>query len=373
MKIPQVALSSRLQKATRAISGSREQASGVYLGLSEDKLVVLGLGETQLYTSDLSFLLGGVGVRRVDHKRLGEFVQNVYSEVEIGVFGSKLRVVSGSACADFPLGEGIDVFRYVSPPKTQEEFPAKIFHEALAHVLFSVSTDSSRQVLTCVYIAVHDQGRYSIVTTDGFRLSIVETVIPGFLDSPTLIPCGVLKELFTTYLSFEKPVSVGTSDDGQVLCFLQEDSFVSTRLVAGDFPPFQNVVPQEAKSFLILDRDELMRAVRLASIFSRDYSNIVIFEVSADKMTIRPKKESGQERIDEVGVRIIGKEQKELRIAFNYRYIIDFLSHAPTNKVTMGVNRSDSPTLFLFDEIEDNTQLRGLYYKHVIMPVRVQE
>ena len=77
---------------------------------------------------------------------------------------------------------------------------------------------------------------------------------------------------------------------------------------------------------------------------------------------MRPKKEASEENMAEQEVEMEGDEQQ---VAMNYKFLLDFLNHTDSKKITIEILRSDAPLVLRTD---NNPQ-----FLHIIMPVRIQE
>ena len=139
-----------------------------------------------------------------------------------------------------------------------------------------------------------------------------------------------------------------------------EDRFF-TRMVDGEFPPFEKVVPAEKKTTVTVDREEFLTKIKLVSIFARESSNIVICEFSKRGLIMRPKTEGAGNNSTQLDIELEGEEQS---VAFNYRFIQEFLNTADEKKITVEVLRPDAPVVFKMGSRKD--------YLHIIMPVRIQ-
>ena len=136
-----------------------------------------------------------------------------------------------------------------------------------------------------------------------------------------------------------------------------------TRLIEGDYPQFEKVIPSEKKTTITIDKEEFLRKVKLTSIFARDFSNVIILKTDKEGLKMYPKTtKDDEENITYQEASIEGEEQK---IAFNYKFIIDFLNNISSKKVIIELLRSDAPAVFRSENIKNLI--------HIIMPVRIQD
>ena len=103
----------------------------------------------------------------------------------------------------------------------------------------------------------------------------------------------------------------------------------------------------------------------------RETTQTLLF-IENKSILIRPKKEAGQESGVSIQ-RVNTKSEEKLTIAFNIRYILDFLGSIEDEQFTIRVNRPETPILFLSGVVEDDEKTDQFFYQHVIMPIRIQE
>ena len=133
-----------------------------------------------------------------------------------------------------------------------------------------------------------------------------------------------------------------------------------SRVLEGNFPDVEKIIPTEFKTRVIIDKEELVRAVRAASIFARENNNIIRFRITNNELRITAAaKESGESEV-EIEVE---KEGEDVEVAFNFRYVVDFLNSVTAERVVFEANGPISPGVW---KVEKEEGLIGL-----IMPVRV--
>lgn len=294
----------------------------------------------------------------IEAKKVVEFI-NLLPEgkLKIEKKEKEINIETEKVKGAFPLLEGSD---FPLPPKMEEkkiEINPDFFTKNLPLILFSASSDEARPALSGINLVTDDA--FLMVATDGFRLSLVKTNKKYNLPS-IIIPSGFLKEILTLAKE-EKEIDFFYSQKEKIILFKIGEYEFFSRLIEGEFPPFEKVIPQEKKTVIIVDKEELLRDIKLASIFARDLSNIVVFETKEKTMTIKPK--TGEDKnTTTLDIELEGEEQK---VAFNYKYLLDFLNNIDAKKITIEILRSDAPVVFKVRELEG--------FLHIIMPVRIQE
>ncbi len=296
----------------------------------------------------------------IDPKRTGEFLALLEpGKINLEVKEKQIVISQGKTKGEFLV---MSAEEFPTPPKTEEkpqEIEAEFFLKNLPLVLFAASTDETRPALSGVNFLTTDQDT-SIVATDGFRLSLLR--LKKIADFPPMIlPSGFLDEV-VRLVKGEKTIKFGYSPQEKTVNLRIGEHDLYTRLIEGDYPPFEKVIPTSRKTTVVLDKDEFLRNVKLVSIFAREFSNIIILKTTKDGIEMRPKTDQSRENVTVQEATVDGEEQK---IAFNHRFIIDLLNNVEAKKITIELLRADSPAVFKSDKNPN--------FLHIIMPVRIQE
>lgn len=280
------------------------------------------------------------------------------AKIELEKKDKQILIKSEKTNGTFPL---MSVADFPLPPKIEEK-KQKIETKFLSHnlplILFSASADETRPALSGVNLLTN--GELILVATDGFRLSLVKTKKEKQFPS-AIIPASFLREI-VHFIREEKEVDFSYSDVEKVVLFAVGETEFYSRLIEGEFPPFEKVIPQEKKTTVKLSKEEFLRNVKLISVFARDFSHIIILEISKNGVQFIPKTTDAKENSSFQDGEIEGEKQ---RVAFNYKFLLDFLSVVDSKNIIIEILRSDAPVVF---RLENNPD-----YLHIIMPVRIQE
>ncbi len=296
----------------------------------------------------------------VDIKKIVEFLALLPSgKVDIGIEDTSLTIQSNKTKAVFSYISSQD---FPQPPKIEGQTQAlkkKFFQESLSLVIFSAATDEARPILTGINF--HPlEGNLYVVATDGFRLSLVVEKQSQEFPYPLVVSSHVLEEL-TRLTNSNDHVDMTVSEVEKMIMFDCGDITLYSRVIEGDFPPFQKVIPQTHKTKITLEKEEFLRNIKLVAVFARDLSNIIILHLKKDGLYIKPR--GGDS--DTVVYQSTSFEGEEQTIAFNYKFILDFLNNISFKKVIFEMSEKNSPGLFRSDENDS--------FFHVIMPVRTEE
>jgi DNA polymerase-3 subunit beta len=259
--------------------------------------------------------------------------------------------ILGLPASDFPLmpsGEGNVVVK----------FDAGLLRTMIRQTSFAVSTDETRPFLTGVYLVVEgEQGH--LVATDGGRLAVRRAKMGGGHGKVTaIVPSKTMAELVRVLGSVEGEVSVALHDN-QLIFSLPGMRFVS-RLIAGQFPNYEQVIPKEFKQRITVGTERLLRGVRRASITAKDSANVVRLNASEGTLTISSNTPDVGKAQEDIEVRVEGDA---IPVAFNAKFLMDALSNIDAPDVHFDLTGPLSPGAL---HPTDNAD-----YVYVLAPVRV--
>lgn len=270
-------------------------------------------------------------------------------------------VINGIASSEFPHVPSL------KKPSGQEKeilLEKENFSKAINQVVFAAAADATRPVLNGVRIS-GNEGKIKLVATDGYRLSISEFVMSKKATIPTLIvPARALVEVVRIVEAEgedEEQIKVAITKEVNQVIFSTGNTEIVSRLIEGDFPEFEKIIPERGETIVTVDKEEFSRAVRSASIFAKDSANIARVKIKDKRLKISANTpEVGENEID-IEVKTKGEEVK---IAFNCRFLQDFLNVFSQESFVFETSGSLKPGLFKAPQ--DSSFL------HIIMPVRVQ-
>ncbi len=240
--------------------------------------------------------------------------------------------------------------------------PKKEFSRALSQVVFATSLDDTRPILTGVLFVI-SEGSLVLVATDGFRLSQKKISLKSKSKSSKkiVIPKNVLNEISRLGEEDENILFDSQEEDKQVI-FGNNNVVLTSRLLEGEYPDFEKIIPKSSVLKVLIDKEELLRAVKLASIFAREAANVVKFKILKDGIVVTA--ESGQSGNQEtkVDAKVDGLSG-DFEISFNYRFVEDFLHSVIGEEVKMDFSTTMAAGVF--------TDSTDSSYLHLIMPVKV--
>lgn len=268
--------------------------------------------------------------------------------------GNIFSKISGNATDDFPAIPQIKSGNAV-------KVNANDFKKAVSRVVFSAATDESRPILTGVHMEF-DGKELTLASADGFRLSVckmpLDTEATGV--GKIVVPARTLNEVIRLIGENDTDVEITVDKEKNQALFRLKEIEIITNLLAGNFPPYNQLIPKEHTTKAILETASFTRGNKVARIFAEG-SGIVKLELSGNKMAISARAEEVGENKSEIEAAITGPANK---IAFNGKYISDVLSVVHASEVALEITNPQSPGVLR--PIGDNS------YLHVIMPMFIQ-
>jgi len=354
---------SAVQTAERFTSGRLNTSAalqGVYINAKDD---VIDIRATDLNVHCHIVITGKIdepGGQIFESKRVLEFLQLLQNgNIDLEEKDGTLKISQGNTKGAFPT---LPTEEYPLPPTlkgTKQNLKTDLFIKNMPRLLFSASSDDARPVLTGVNF-VANESVLTLVATDGFRLSVTkEKTMKDF--SSMIVPAAFLREVMKICKG-KKTTDFIYSPEEKMVMFGTEEIKLYSRLIEGEFPPYERVVPEERKTVVRVGKDDLMRNTKLISIFARDFSNVVLYNFTKEGLILSPKKEANEDNTTKQEIQIEGPD---IKVAFNYRYVIDLLNNISSEEVVIELLRPDAPVLF--KSPKDDT------FFHIIMPVRIQE
>jgi DNA polymerase-3 subunit beta len=232
------------------------------------------------------------------------------------------------------------------------------------YLTFSVSSDQTRLVLTTLLFQPTESGT-EVVSTDGFRLSkLVLESNELQLEQPLLIPATAISEIVKIATQQDKKtIEITLSQEQKQLFFTIEDTTLYVRLVEGQYPPYQKIFPTEFVTEFEVDGTALLDHIKQAQVMARDVSNIISLQVTQEMLTTSVA--GATQGSFSATLPVTNYRGEEITIAFNSRYLLDFLTNSKPERLVIGLNDPLKPALF---RAADNP-----IYSYVVMPFRVNQ
>jgi DNA polymerase-3 subunit beta len=237
----------------------------------------------------------------------------------------------------------------------------KVLRRALEETAFAAASDEARPILTGV-LARFEGDRVTFAAADNYRIAVKTIpILDPVPETSVVIPARALNELVRILSDTDEPVEIVLAQGRNQILFHLEGIDLVSRLIDGQFPNYQQVLPSSHTTRAVLDREELLRAVRPAALIAHESANIVKLQISSNGeagITVSANAEVG----DHVGQVEAAVEGDGTTIAFNARYLADVLTNVDAEQFALELNGPLSPGVF--KPVGDDL------YVHVVMPVR---
>ena len=261
--------------------------------------------------------------------------------------------------------KGIDAEEFPAIPSAGERpttrIAQKVLKQALNETAFAAASDEARPILTGV-LAKFEGDRLTLAAADNYRIAVKTiTVLDPVEDASLVIPARSLMELSRVLSDTDDPVDVVLAPARNQILFHIDGIDLVSRLIDGQFPNYQQVLPAAHTTKAIVDREELLKAVRVAALIASASANIVKLQVGVDGDTgilVSAAAEVG----DNEGHVEAAVEGDGTTIAFNARYLSEVLANVTAEQFAVELNGPLSPGVF--KPVGDDQ------YVHVVMPVR---
>jgi len=352
-----------VQTVSRAVAGRSALPilSNVYIG-SEDGHLRLAAFDLELgMQCAVPAMIEEGGALTVPARMLGE-VLSTFPEADVVLSTTDQNSVNIKCEKSDYLILGLPPEEFPALPEVPDDKSFQISQRALRDIIrqtiFAVSADESRAILTGVLMALQgDQIRF--VATDGHRLALRTSQVESAQGEATcIIPSRALSELGRMLSDEDSPVAIAISD-GQVK-FTVNGIIMVSRLIEGQFPNYERVIPAQSARKLTMPTEQLLQRIRRASIVARENLNRVILRTEGDRLIVTAESGDVGKAYEELE---IVKEGDDIEIAFNAKYLLDYLGALDTEGVTLELNGPIDPGLMKQVGKED--------YLYVVMPMQI--
>ncbi|MCA9407798.1 MAG: DNA polymerase III subunit beta, partial [Candidatus Omnitrophica bacterium] len=230
-----------------------------------------------------------------------------------------------------------------------------ILKEMLRMTQFAVSHEESRYVLNGLLIEINSES-IKIVATDGRRLAKSEKKLekPIQKEISVIIPIKAIQEIYRN-LKEEGKVSILLGMN-QVL-FDIDGTLIATRIIEGEFPNYNQVIPKPVKKRITMNTKELLSSIRRANLLATPDFQAVKFEVFSDKMVVSKTTPDIGESREEIIVEYGGEE---MVVGFNPQFLIDFLKNINDESIAIELMGADKPAVMRMDD-----------YLYLALPMRI--
>ena len=276
--------------------------------------------------------------------------------VQLNCERSSFKLV-GMAKDNFPA---LPVF-----PKPLAALPANVLTAMIHKTHFAISSEESRYTLNGALLLLKPESA-AMVATDGHRLALIErdVEVQGLNNEiRMLIPKKAMTELLRLLAEVEEETPAEIAKDETHLFFFVGGRLLISRMLTGQFPNYEAVLPKQNNRAVDVDKEALTAAIRRVALLADERSRAIRFQVDKGRLEIHSSSGEYGEAHEVLDAQYDGEP---LQIGFNYQYLLDFLTVLDKDgKVRLELKDEQSAGQFRLTEEETYR------YRYVVMPMRI--
>lgn len=272
-------------------------------------------------------------------------------QLHLNVNGSQYKFL-GMPSSDFPVIGRIS--------EDVAEIPGEVLSSMIRQVLFAAYSGTDKPVMNGALLQLEPR-KITMAATDGHRLAIsTATMSAEYKDVKAVIPTKCLQQL----MKLIDGGAVQFSSDGNHVYFKIGNRFLSARMIAGQFPNYELVIPQSNDKYARLNTAELVGAIKRVAVMATEVEKVrnIKLVFTPDRLTMMGYSAESGEAQEFIGVEYDDRAIENVSIAFNPNYLLDFLAVCPAKKVVFNLKDGETQSLIQPDGIEG--------YRYILMPMR---
>jgi len=304
------------------------------------------------------------GVLLINAKILNEFINLLPNEkINFELSQKNLKIncqnyktkINISNLEEYPLIPGVK-------KETSITINAELFKKSLSQIIFAVPHDNAKLELNGLLFIIKEN-ELTIAGTDTYRLTEkkIEIQNKNKQDVEIIIPVKTIYEIIRLLSNYndEDQVKIYISEN-QILFEYCQTQLIS-RLIEGNYPDYQQIIPKENKTKIIANKNELLKAVKVSAIFSKNENNDINLDFPKDENKIIISSTSNQEgeSVIELEADVIGDDNG---INVNYKYLLEGLNNIESDKIEIKIINNSTPCI-----------IKGMgdeNYLYLVMPIK---
>lgn len=263
----------------------------------------------------------------------------------------KVASLSRDDFPDIPVLEG-----------TTLTLPAAALRYMINRSIFAITQEESRYTLNGALMIIQPE-RMMLVTTDGHRLVLITHAVemPKLEEEVrVLVPKKTLAEL--SKITAEEVLSVEFGRTENHLFFQAGDRLLVSRVLTGQFPNYEMVIPQGNDRQVLLNTLDFSDALRRVAVMADDQSHAVRFSIKDSQLDISSASTDYGEARESLPAIYDGDP---MEIGFNAAYLLDFLNAVDTEQVRIELKDQETQGLLRPEVLEEYD------YSYVVMPMKL--
>jgi DNA polymerase III subunit beta len=238
--------------------------------------------------------------------------------------------------------------------------------EMVAKTQFAITGEDTRYFLNGALFVLRSDSM-SLVATDGHRLALVtvkressDQAVKAGEEVKVILPKKTLLELGKLLSEGEGDIHYERGENH--LFFEVGGRVLISRMIDGQFPAYERVIPKGNDKDIEFERERLTNAVKRVALLSNERSRAVKFEIDKGRVEVTSSSSEFGEAREQLSVEYQGGA---LAISFNAQYVLDFLNVVETDIVSLSLKDEVSQAVM------QPVGAQGYDYTYVIMPMRI--
>ena len=239
------------------------------------------------------------------------------------------------------------------------EIPVKVLTKAVKQAGFAAASYENSNLLSGIVFSL-SENTLEVASTDGNRLGRVRENVENSKTNLLIIPARTINE-FAKICSFIDEDTVKIYAETNRIVFKSEKTTTISRLLEGQFPQYNKLIPQESPKEAVVNVSQMISAIDRVSVMVNEKTSIAKFQFSENNLNLTadtPDSGKSEENID------IDYTNEDLTIAFNYKYMLEALKNIDSEEVKIGLNTSLSATVLRPNSEDD--------FVCLVMPVQIR-
>jgi DNA polymerase-3 subunit beta len=283
------------------------------------------------------------------------------------IYSGNSAMIKGMDAKDFPI---------IPKPESKAlfSFSAAELQKKAGNILIASAVSDTRQELTGIFFEF-SENKITMAATDSFRLAeasikldkakITEDYKKYLTKSNSIIvPARTISEVVRAISAEDENIQVYLSES-QIFFETADVMFVS-RLIDGKYPEYKQVIPKEFSMNVFLEKEDFLKAARLAGVFSDSKSREVRIKIEGGKNKMSVFAQSVEAGEGSWNVDCHSDAKADIEVAFNNRYLLDGLNSLQSDTIAISLNDSFGPVMLR--ELSGDKPKTD--YFHIIMPIR---
>jgi DNA polymerase III subunit beta len=338
----------------------------VFFELDDEKLHITGTDlEVSVSTETIPEKIDKIGSVALPARVIIEMIRSL-PNIMIQFETDKNHKVKMTTDQGYYQVSGISKDNFPEIPKITTESYVELenakLHRMFSKTIFAVSADELRPALMGVFVQILPN-ELRMVATDGHRLSkIIDKSFQCKQKAINMIIPPKAVQLVLKNISDEGTTRMVV--DEKMLCFIFNNTTLFTRLVEGQYPDYDRVIPSDNNNLMTVNKNELMSTVKRVSLFSNAFTHQVRFSINKGRMAVQSEDlDIGGEAREELDVQYDLEPQE---IGYNAMYVLDILKQIDTEFLTFHLKSPMSAAL-----VTPAEQLQDEDFEMLLMPIKL--